>query len=657
MIEPNAHIALIGNPNCGKTTLFNRLTGLRQKTSNLPGTTVEQKSGTWNLGGRDHKLSDLPGIYSLYTHSDEERVVVDRLLSDTESKPDVLIFVLDASNLRRNLLLYSQVAELGFPSIIALSMGDTAAHRGIKIDIPALEKELDLPVCNINPRKGTGIDQLADLVQNARVSASFPPQPHIKERLQDFAQNKDIKGLSAETLLRYKKIEAVVSTAVIKQTDKIRNLTKKLDRVFTHKLWGFLVFAFIMLTIFQGVFTLADYPMTWIENGFSHLSAYLGTQLPNTFFSRMLIEGIIPGLAGVIVFLPQIAILFFFISLLEDSGYMVRASFITDNLMRRLGLNGRSVIPMIGGFACAIPAILATRSIKNKGERIATMFVIPLMSCSARLPVYVLLVAIAVPVDIKYGPIGLQSIVMTLAYFAGIIMAVIISKIMHWVRKREDEGEFILEMPAYQLPRLENVWTTVVFKSKSFLTEAGKIIMLISLILWFLASNGPGSSMEMAEARVKAKGSFTAAGEQADIAAARLENSYAGRMGKFIEPAIAPLGYDWKTGIALISSFAAREVFVGTMNTLFPSGSEDNIKGIRAKMQDSKTPDGKPLYGAAYAFSLIIFYAFALQCVSTLAVMKRETGSWKWPFIQFLIFGAIAYVAALITYNLSSLFL
>jgi ferrous iron transport protein B len=660
LVKIQPHIALVGNPNCGKSTLFNRLTGMRQTTSNLPGTTVEQKSGQWKVGNTEFRLHDLPGIYSLFTHSDEETIVVDHLLGASGyHKPDRIIFLLDAANLRRNLLLFDQVSEMGIPMVLALTMADTATRRGISIDTKILSEKLGSPVCILNPRTGEGLDVLRDIV-STEPDVQPPANAESIEKLVAFRAGEKIPGLSAETLYRYKKIETVVSAAVTKKETGRRSLTRKLDNIFTHPVWGFCVFACIMLTIFQGVFTLADYPMTWIENGFGWLGIWLQAQLPDNFFSNLLIGGIIPGLSGVLVFLPQIAILFFFISLLEDSGYMVRASFITDKLMQRIGLNGRSVIPLIGGFACAIPSIMATRSIKNRSERIATMFVIPLMSCSARLPVYVLLVSLAVPAGTRVGPIGMQSLVMTLAYFSGIIMAVIMARIIKLLRKSSERSEFVMELPPYQLPRLQTVWSNVKYKSGSFVSEAGKVIMIISLCLWFLASYGPGDSMQLAEKRVREE----AAAQQHDpqetktvVAAARLQASYAGIMGQWIEPAIEPLGYDWKTGIALISSFAAREVFVGTMSTLFQSEDAEQVEGIRQKMMKAKDPEtGKPLYGAPYAYSLIIFYAFALQCMSTLAVMKRETGSWRLPILQFVLFGAIAYVAAFGIYRLALLF-
>lgn len=654
MTQSLNNIALIGNPNCGKSTLFNRLTGLRQKTSNLPGTTVERKNGTWKIKGREYKLTDLPGIYSLFTRQDEEGIVTDHLIGKKYPRPELLIFLLDASNLRRNLLLFTQVQELRIPAIVCLTMEDTAKRKGISIDTAALAASLNCAVVLVNPRTGSGIDQLEEAVEKNQLQ----PQEmnhEVQQRLEDFRNGAEIRGLAEETLKRYAIIEPIVRKAVQHKSELKKSVTQQLDRLFTHPILGYFIFFIIMLTIFQGVFTLAEYPMTWIENAFNNLSEILSTQLGDGFISRIITGGIIPGLSGVLVFLPQIAILFFFIALLEDSGYMVRTSFITDKVMRRIGLNGRSVIPLIGGFACAIPSIMATRSIKNKAERMATMIVIPLMSCSARLPVYVLLVSIAVPSDASFGPFGLQSLIITLAYFSGIILAFLISWAYKIFKKQQAPSEFILEMPAYQVPRLQTVWTQVWYKSRSFVTEAGKIIMLISLVLWFLSSYGPGNAMETAkqDAMASANTNKLSADEtEIQIDAAQLKASYAGIMGQWLEPVIRPLGYDWKTGIALVSSFAAREVFVGTMSTLFGNSNGDEIEGIRAKMKSAKNPEtGKPLYDLPYALSLIVFYAFALQCMSTLAVMKRETGSWKLPILQFFGYGALAWIAAFVVYN------
>lgn len=654
------NIALIGNPNCGKSTLFNRLTGLRQKVSNLPGTTVEKKYGSWGAGGQQFSLIDLPGIYSLYSESEDERVVVKELLGlDSVDLPNKIFFILDASNLRRNLLLFSQVAELNIPMTVLLTMNDTAQKKNLQINTTELENILGVPVVKINPRKGDGIDAIIPALIHAKVS-SLKMVENTRERLADCIKTGKRAGVAAETLSRYAHIEKIISACLCQKPTNGIAWCAKLDYWLTHRIVGYLIFAFIMLTIFQGVFTLAEYPMNWIEEGFATLSEWTNTALPPGTFTSMLSEGFIPGIAGVVVFVPQIAILFLFIGLLEDSGYMTRASFITDRVMRRIGLNGRSVIPLISGFACAIPSIMATRNIKHKGERLGTMFVIPLMSCSARLPVYALLISLTIPETAGIGPFSLRSIIMTLAYFAGIIAAVGISLFFKRRNQNTETSEFILEMPTYQLPRLQSVLLQMSHKSMSFVTSAGKVIVIISMILWALSSYGPGNAIEMAENEVyrttdkPTYGLYTEKLRNTDLAEARLEASYAGHLGKFIEPAIQPLGYDWKTGIAIISSFAAREVFVGTMATLF-RGREDKPETIRDVMKQKVNPEtGKPLYGLPYALSLMIFYAYALQCMSTIAVMKRETGGWKWPLLQFATYLVLAWLSAWLVFNLTA---
>ncbi|MBM3399673.1 MAG: ferrous iron transport protein B [Bacteroidetes bacterium] len=651
------NIALIGNPNCGKSTLFNRLTGLRQKVSNLPGTTVEKKYGSW---GAQFSLIDLPGIYSLYSESEDERVVVKELLGlDSVDLPNKIFFILDASNLRRNLLLFSQVAELNIPMTVLLTMNDTAQKKNLQINTTELENILGVPVVKINPRKGDGMDAIIPALSHAKVS-SLKMVENTRERLADCIKTGKRAGVAAETLSRYAHIEKIISACVCQKPTNGIAWCAKLDYWLTHRIVGYLIFAFIMLTIFQGVFTLAEYPMNWIEEGFATLSEWTNTALPPGTFTSMLSEGFIPGIAGVVVFVPQIAILFLFIGLLEDSGYMTRASFITDRVMRRIGLNGRSVIPLISGFACAIPSIMATRNIKHKGERLGTMFVIPLMSCSARLPVYALLISLTIPETAGIGPFSLRSIIMTLAYFAGIIAAVGISLFFKRRNQNTETSEFILEMPTYQLPRLQSVLLQMSHKSMSFVTSAGKVIVIISMILWALSSYGPGNAIEMAENEVyrttdkPTYGLYTEKLRNTDLAEVRLEASYAGHLGKFIEPAIQPLGYDWKTGIAIISSFAAREVFVGTMATLF-RGREDKPETIRDVMKQKVNPEtGKPLYGLPYALSLMIFYAYALQCMSTIAVMKRETGGWKWPLLQFATYLVLAWLSAWLVFNLTA---
>lgn len=639
-------IALIGNPNCGKSTLFNRLTGLRQKISNLPGTTVEKKYGLWQTEVNNYSLADLPGIYSLFSEAEDEKVVVKSLLGmDGKPIPQKILFILDASNLRRNLLLFSQVAELKIPMVGLLTMNDTALKKNLEINTQALEKILGVPVVQINPRTGNGIENIIPALENARVAA-VQIMGNTHERLAAYIQTGKRDGIAAETLSRYAHIEKMIAECVRQKTNGNRAWRTRLDYWLTHKIFGYLIFGFIMLTIFQGVFTLAEYPMSWIEQAFAALSDLTASALPSGKFTSLLTDGLIPGIAGVVVFVPQIAILFLFIGLLEDSGYMVRASFITDRVMRRIGLNGRSVIPLISGFACAIPSIMATRSIKHKGERLATMFVIPLMSCSARLPVYTLLVSLAVPATQGIGPFNLRSVIMTLAYFAGIIAAMGFSVLFKNRNRNSEPSEFILEMPSYQVPRMQTVLLQMAQKCLSFINSAGKVIVIISLILWGLSSYGPGNAIEQAEAEISKDSSITEQQRSIALTEARLEASYAGHLGKFIEPAIQPLGYDWKTGIAIISSFAAREVFVGTMATLFRGDPEnpETIREVMSQTRNKKT--GKPLYGLPYALSLMIFYAFALQCMSTIAIMKRETGSWKWPIIQFTAFLALAWVSA-----------
>lgn len=648
-------ITLIGNPNCGKTTFFNRITGLSQKTSNLPGTTVDSFKGKVRIDGTPYELVDLPGIYSLFSNTEYEKVVNQHLLGTIDGAPEVVVFVLDASNLRRNLLLYSQVAELGIPSVGILTMTDTAKRRNICITAKALSEELGIPIAAVNPRKDKNLSDVLDVIKDARQPKQISENPGFRERLERSLNEEKVKGASEETLRRYADIDKVINRLKLNSNITSRFNTAKIDKYVTHPIYGLGIFLLIMLALFQGVFSLADPPMGWIEHGF----AYIKNLFPEQgYINSFLRDGVISGLEGVIVFIPQIFILFFLIGLLEDSGYMVRASFLSDRLMRKIGLNGRSIIPLVGGFACAIPSIMATRSIRNKKERLATMLVIPLMSCSARIPVYVLLISLVIPAGTFWGPLPAQTTLMTAAYFSGIFVAIAFSLVYKLMDKTVGTSEFVLELPTYQAPRIQTVLQLAWIKCRSFIKEAGSIILIISMILWGLSSFGPTEKMQNIETEAMAQSAHILDPTEREDSEARiksalkLEYSYAGQMGKFIEPAIEPLGYDWKTGIALISSFAAREVFVGTMSTLFQTG-EENVVGIRAKMQNQINPiTGKPLYGLPYAISLILFYAFALQCVSTMAVLKKETGTWKYSINLFLLYGLIAYVSALIAYNL-----
>lgn len=642
-------IALIGNPNCGKSTLFNRLTGLSQKTSNLPGTTVDSFEG--KLQSTQTTLVDLPGIYSLFTNTDYEKVVVKNLLGIGSLAPEALYIVLDASNLRRNLLLLSQVAELGIPAAGILTMHDTATRRNIQIDVNQLSEELGIPIAVINPRKDKDLSPILQL--EPKVGRKIQDTPNFEDRLKSSITGKQPAGISAETLLRYNQIDAVIRKVVTRKTKFSKVNTLKIDKILTHPITGIIAFILVMLALFQSVFMLAEFPMQGIEWAFSWVRSQVDQWLPSTStLGNFVSNGIISGLEGVIIFVPQIFILFFLIGILEDSGYMVRASFLTDRIMRKLGLNGRSIIPLVGGFACAIPSIMATRNIRNKTERLVTMLIVPLMSCSARLPVYVLLISLVVPVGVFWGPFHAQTVLMTSAYFAGIFVAIIMAFILKFFLKNKEASEFVLELPTYQAPRLQTVFNNAWIKCKSFLREAGKVIIIISMILWFLSNYGPQSAMKKAEALAQIE---TESGNPDSLQiknSLKLEASYAGHLGKFIEPAIKPLGYDWKTGIALISSFAAREVFVGTMSTLFQSNEEEDVVGIRQKMQAQINPaTGLEQYSPAYAVSLMLFYAFALQCVSTVAVLNKETGTWKWSVILFLLYGFIAYLSAFIAYQ------
>ncbi|MFM6951674.1 MAG: ferrous iron transport protein B [Bacteroidota bacterium] len=647
-------IAFVGNPNCGKSTLFNRLTGLTQKTSNLPGTTVEASIGHVTIDGEKTELIDLPGIYSLYTQSDDERLVVEHLAGIGEEKPEALLLVIDASNLRRNLLLYSQVAELGIPAVCVLTLSDSAKRRGVKIDADALSAELGIPCLFFNPRREKNIEPVKQLLTSFAQPKLIGQETQLSERLKLYWEQGKLPGLSEETLRRYIDIEKVIQRTTTKFPVGLKSITLKLDQFFTHKWLGYVLFAMIMMVLFQGVFSLAAKPMEWIESGFQFLTQTIDNVLPAGMITNFITQGLIGGLEGVVVFVPQIFILFFLIGILEDSGYMVRASFITDRIMRKLGLNGRSIIPMIGGFACAIPSIMATRSIKSRKERLATMLVVPLMSCSARLPVYVLLVSVAIPFAEFWGPFHAQTFVITAAYMAGIVVAILLAFVFRLFQKSASTSEFILELPAYQRPRLQTVIHQAWLKCLSFLSEAGKVIVVISMILWFLSNFGPTEAMKKAENEGVILSQLDPSHESEIKSNLRLEASYAGHLGKAFEPVIEPLGYDWKTGIALITSFAAREVFVGTMATLFQSNEEDE-SGIRQKMQAQINPKtGKPLYGLPYALSLIVFYAFALQCMSTMAVMKREIGTWHWPIALFFIYGLIAYVGAYATFHLAN---
>ena len=609
-------IILAGNPNCGKSSLFNQLTGLKQKITNVPGTTIENKVGRLKVGNVNIELIDTPGTYSFNPKSLDEKEAVKVFFEKPE--PSTILYIADAANLKRNLFYFSQLAQHKIPMILVLNMLDISDFKGFEINVDRLEKELGVRVFKINARTGVGVD----LLKKALGEDQFVPHYQFG---------------SADDHTHETHFESI--TKLLNKTTTLKSkrelISNKIDALATHPILGYLMFLSVLLVIFQSVFTLASYPMDWIEGGFSMLSEVLSNTLPDGWLKRLLVNGLLAGIAGVVVFVPQIAILFFFMGLLEDTGYMARVSFIMDKMLRGLGLSGKSIVPLLSGAACAIPAIMSTRNIENWKDRLITIMVTPLMSCSARLPVYTLLISMAIPSTLILGFINLQALVMLAMYVLGTVAALIAALVFKWIIKHDIPSYFIMELPVYHVPRWKNIWLTCWQKSLSFITEAGKVILLVSIVLWFLASYGPNrtSGFSIQES-------------------VNLEESYAGHFGKGIEPAIRPLGFNWKIGIALITSFAAREVFVGTMSTIYSIGDEENFDQLRDKMNKDTLSNGEPVYSIAVVLSLMVFYAFAMQCMSTLAVVYRETKSWKWPAIQFVYMTGLAYLGSWIVFTL-----
>jgi ferrous iron transport protein B len=740
-LQQNINIALVGNPNSGKTSLFNALTGLNQKVGNFPGVTVDKKSGSCKISDSlTVNIIDLPGTYSLYPKRADELVSYKVLLGqDAETIPQMVIIVADASSLKRNLLFCSQIIDLKIPVVVAFSMLDLAKNKGTQIDIAGMERELGVSIVAINPRKDKGITVLKKTIETVAENLQQPARDfidtaalnqdaitavknifptlsnyaaiHYLINYNDFLlsaeQQKNMEQIKTDTkfnatrtqaeeiMQRYGRIKHIMQQTVI-ESDPLKQslLTEKIDNLLLGRGWGYVILLAVLFVMFQSVFWLAQFPMDFIEWGFGKLGGWLPTVLPSGLFADVFINGIVAGLSGIIVFVPQIMILFGLITLLEDTGYMARISFLTDKLMRKVGLNGKSVMPMISGYACAVPAIMSARNIENKKERLLTIMITPLMSCSARLPVYTILIALVIPSKLYFGFLSLQGLVMMLLYLLGTVLALLVAWVMKWFIKSTERSFFILELPTYRSPRWKNIFTTMVEKAKIFLVDAGKIIMIISLLLWVLSTFGPAKKMaavtqkfddaeniiatekiNLATKKLQtiatansndtasintlydslfAKNNTTLEQSEKERKTALLQNSFAGMLGSFIEPSIRPLGYDWKIGIALITSFAAREVFVGTMATLYSvgDGADENSSTLREKMATAKRADGTKVYNLATGLSLLVFYVIAMQCMSTLVIVKRETKTWKWPIIQFIYMTGLAYVLSWVTYNI-----
>ncbi|GGG24154.1 ferrous iron transport protein B [Dokdonia pacifica] len=691
------NVALIGNPNTGKTSVFNHLTGLNQQVGNYPGITVEKKEGICKLarGVKAHIL-DLPGTYSLNASSLDENVVIELLLNKKDKDfPDVAVVISDVENLKRNLLLFTQIKDLGIPTILAINMADRMKRKAISLDIPKMEEHLNTKIALISSRKNQGIDYLKQLISDYKTISTKPCvnasviAPEYFDRLRKAFPNQDLYKLwlvitqdvnfgkvernemktiasfktesvsnlkrlqQKETIIRYKFINDVLKETLTIDTANAKDLRTRLDRILTHKVWGYVIFFAILMLIFQVIYNWSQYPMDFIDASFASLSEWVKDTLPSGALTSLIAEGIIAGLGGIVIFIPQIAFLFLFISILEESGYMSRVVFLMDRVMRRFGLSGKSVVPLVSGTACAIPAVMATRNIESWKERLITILVTPFTTCSARLPVYLIIISLVIP-DEKFLFFNLQGLTLMLLYLLGFGTAIGSAWLLNKILKIKSKSFFVIEMPNYKLPLFKNVAINVLEKTKSFVVDAGKIILAISIVLWVLASYGPTKEFSNAEAIVTAQmeeGAFAKADLEKQIASYRLEKSYIGHLGKFIEPAVEPLGYDWKIGIALITSFAAREVFVGTLATIYSVG-DDEEETIKKRMaQEVHADSGKPRFNFASGLSLLLFYAFAMQCMSTLAIVKRETNSWKWPMLQLGVMSGFAYLVALVAYQ------
>ena len=694
MTPKTIKVALIGNPNVGKTSVFNHLTGLNQQVGNYPGITVDKKTGISKLNQiTKAKIIDLPGTYSLNANSIDENVVIELLLNkNDEDFPDVAVVVTEVENLKRNLLLFTQIKDLEIPTLLVINMSDRMKQKGIELNIPLLETELKTKIALISSRKNIGIEKIKELILNYkslsteaclnassidpeyfdRLRKAFPNQLLYKlwlvitqdvnflnlernEIENNFTRSHtELKKLQQkETIKRYQFINDTLKIGQKIDKSKATDFQSRLDNILTHKVFGYLIFFGILLLIFQSIFDWSSIPMDFIDTTFSKLSAFTKESLPQGKFTDLLSDGIIPGIGGIVIFIPQIAFLFLFISVLEESGYMSRVVFLMDKIMRRFGLSGKSIVPLISGTACAIPAIMSARNIENWKERLITILITPFITCSARLPVYAILISLIIP-EKRFLGFSLQGLTLMALYLMAFVVAIGSAYILNKILKLKCKSYFVVEMPSYKVPMFKNVALNVLEKTKAFVTGAGKIILAISIVLWFLGSHGPGN-FNKAEEIIAQKNANVRLQEgtfENQVNAYKLENSYIGIMGKTIEPVIKPLGYDWKIGIAVVSSFAAREVFVGTLATIYSVGSQSEEEAtIKMKMAEDIDANGNRIFNFATGVSLLLFYAFAMQCVSTLAIVKKETNSWKWPLIQLAFMSGFAYIVALIAYQ------
>ncbi|MEY2923228.1 MAG: ferrous iron transport protein [Bacteroidota bacterium] len=694
MTKDPIKVALIGNPNTGKTSVFNQLTGLHQQVGNYPGITVEKKIGACKLNETTKAtIIDLPGTYSLNASSIDENVVIELLMNKKdENYPDVVVVVSEVENLKRNLLLFTQIKDLEIPTILVINMSDRMQLKGIELNIPLLEKELQTKIALVSSRKNIGIEKIKELILNYeslptkpclnascidveyfdKLKKAFPNQLVYKlwlvitqdvnflnldrnEMKSSFTKSHaDLKRLQQkETIKRYQFINETLKLGQKIDQSKASDIRAKLDRVITHKVFGYLIFFVVLFGIFQSIFDWSSIPMDFIDRSFANLSSYAKNHLPAGEFTNLISEGIIPGIGGILIFIPQIAFLFLFISVLEESGYMSRVVFLMDKIMRRYGLSGKSIVPLISGTACAIPAIMGARNIENWKERLITILVTPFITCSARLPVYAILISLIIPQQRIFGFLSLQGLTLMGLYLLGFGMALLSAYILNKVLKISSKSYFVVEMPSYKIPLFKNVAINIIEKTKAFVFGAGKIILAISIVLWFLGSHGPDATFGNAQNMVSQSVKTTDTNYENKLSEYKLEHSYIGTIGKYIEPSIKPLGYDWKIGIAVVSSFAAREVFVGTLATIYSVGNHsDEEATIKEQMKNEIREDGSKTFGFATGISLLIYYALAMQCISTLAIVKKETNSWKWPLVQLIFMSGLAYLSALLAYQI-----